>query len=121
MPIPKSTSYAQRARYRLQRNPAFYHRFVADFARSGLTLPEYCRTHHVAESTYYRYLKQSRPQPAHGHAQADARLLPLRTPPPPLADPPACTLAFPNGCRLSFSELTAETWQLLRPFLAQGL
>lgn len=119
--MPKPTSYVQRARYRLQRNPAFYHRFVADFARSGMTLPEYCRSHHVAESTYYRYLKQARPRPSSGQVPASARLLPVRTPQLTPSEAAACTLAFPNGCRLSFGELTAETWQWLQPLLVTSL
>jgi len=33
---------------------------LAERTRSGMTVKEFCRYHHMAESTYYRYLKQVR-------------------------------------------------------------
>jgi hypothetical protein len=60
----KSVPHQERARLRLSRIPEFYRSFVKDYPQCGLSIPEYCRRHHVGESTFRNYGKASRQGPS---------------------------------------------------------
>ena len=79
----------------------------------------YCRFNHVAESTNYRYLKQARHKASSGTVLHAQRFLPVRTASLSEDDASASRLAFPNGCRLLLSELTAESLRIPKPFLVE--
>jgi len=92
--MSKSVSHQQRARLRLSRTPEFYRSFVKEFPQSGLSIPEYCRRHHVGESTFRNYSKALRQEPS--------RPATKRSPPSPQVLPrmvrvlPATPSPFPS-------------------------
>jgi hypothetical protein len=61
--MEKPSSHQERARLRNARTANFYHHFVAAYDASGLTVAQYCRKHHVGQSTFYKFQKQLKSNP----------------------------------------------------------
>ena len=122
--MPKSTSYPARARLRLSRTPEFYRSFVRDYPQSGLSIPEYCRRHHVGESTFRNYSKALRQAPSHPPAK---RIPPSRRPLPrmvrvvPALPSPVLfqgfEVLFPSGALLRLPQFDEGVLATLTPVL----
>lgn len=127
--MEKSASHQERARLRLGRTPEFYRRFLDGFAASGLTVGQYCRKHHVGESTFHKYRLRAQGGPGKSRTQGKTpstspRMLRILTAPPspPQASTHPFEIQLPNGCVFRLAHLDANTLAALGPLLngAQG-
>jgi hypothetical protein len=122
--MSKSIPHQQRARLRLSRTPEFYRSFVRDYPQSGLSIPEYCRRHHVGESTFRNYRKAlsqgpSRPaarrtSPSHQSLPRMVRVLPAPSQPVPFQ---GFEVLFPGGALLRLPHLDESILATLAPVL----
>ncbi|MDQ3001154.1 MAG: hypothetical protein M3Y08_07830 [Fibrobacterota bacterium] len=118
--MPKSSSYQDRARLRLTRTPEFYLKFVAAYPNSGLPLSQYCRKHHVGESTFHKYKR------AIGGAKAISkgltktalpRMLKIVPMPSTAASTHPFEILLPSGALLRLAHLDSETVTALHSLL----
>jgi len=110
----------------LSRTPEFYRRFVEGHRRSGLTVADYCRRHHVAPGTYRKYLRTPKPRRFEGTRTrpvpqpALARFLPLRTPSEaPSSGAFALETVLVDGAILRFSQLDEKALSALEKLLSR--
>lgn len=113
--MEKTKSYQHRARLRLSRSPEFYRKFVAGFRASGLTLSQYCRKHHVAESSFRKYHKLAVPHRA--APSKSPRLLRIVGDIAPPHTAPTVEILLPGGAIIRLAELNRTTLDALRPIL----
>lgn len=116
--VRKSKSHQDRARLRLSRNPEFYRAFIAGFARSGLSLAEYCRKHHVGESSFRKYRQLA--QVGRRGGQAGPALPQLVRVLPAVPRPEAVApveFILPGGTCIRLAGLDEAALALLRPLL----
>lgn len=115
--MSKSVPHQQRARLRLSRTPEFYRAFVRDYAQSGLSIPEYCRRHHVGESTFHKYRKDHSPAGKHGSPQPLPRMVRVLPAPPSPFPPQGFEVLFPGGALLRLPHLDEGILATLAPVL----
>lgn len=121
--MSKSVPHQQRARLRLSRTPEFYRTFVGDYPQSGLSIPEYCRRHHVGESTFRKYrqaLRQGAPRPAGKRPyspQPLPRMVRVLPAPPSPALSQGFEVLFPGGAILRLPQLDEGILATLAPVL----
>ena len=117
--MSKSVPHQERARLRLSRTPEFYRSFVKEFPQSGLSIPEYCRRHHVGESTFHKYRKTHRPSGKHNPSSPQplprmVRVLPAPPSPIPFQ---GFEVLFPGGALLRLPHLDEGILVTLAPVL----
>jgi hypothetical protein len=120
--MEKSVSHQERARLRLARTPEFYRQFLDGFAESGLTVGQYCRKHHVGESTFHKYRLRAKRGPGKSHTQGKTqsnspRMVRVLPAPISHASTHPFEIQLPNGCVFRLAHLDAALLAALDPFI----